>query len=174
MASLSMCSRALVVSQPRSIEAIINRSKSAISRIWTNSPMLLDAGRLNCRFEVEELASDRNTRGSIFSLLDRLIPNYYSSTIPSRSMSCRGFPLWSNHIVGSSSVFVGGIISDSMFSGDGTYYSPSLESHESDLEATDDLSNFIWLSSTLKKRRTKMNKHKLKKRRKKLRLQSKK
>ena len=32
----------------------------------------------------------------------------------------------------------------------------------------------FWLSSTLKKRRTKMNKHKLKKRRKKLRLQNKK
>lgn len=42
------------------------------------------------------------------------------------------------------------------------------------VENIDEDDDPFWLSSTLKKRRTKMNKHKLKKRRKKLRLQNKK
>mmetsp|Transcript_28621 Transcript_28621/g.42347 ORF Transcript_28621/g.42347 Transcript_28621/m.42347 type:complete len:161 (+) Transcript_28621:172-654(+) len=43
-----------------------------------------------------------------------------------------------------------------------------------DEEEEDQSSNFLWMSSTLKKRKAKMNKHKLRKRRKKLRLKSKK
>lgn len=43
---------------------------------------------------------------------------------------------------------------------------------DDDDEASSDL--FVWLGSTLKKRKAKMNKHKLRKRRKKLRLKSKK
>jgi len=172
MASFSVCSRALVVSKPK--EAILNGIQKSVSRYCIN-PLLLR--NVPSRLNHEQVAIGGNwsststaltttsVTGSIVSLLDRIISYYHSSINYSRYKSCHSVPVGSNYQVGSSFM----VVVPQM----GYYYSPSHEIFR-DVKALDDYSDFIWLSSTLKKRRSKMNKHKLKKRRKKLRLQSKK
>lgn len=171
MASLTVCSRGLAVSKVK--EALLNGVQKSISRFRISPLMLQNVPRLNHELLATvgnysstcTVTATTSVTESIFSLLDRIIPSYHSSMNFVTSRSCDSMPDWSTYEVGSSFRFV----SPHM----GNYYSPS---HEivSDLEALDDYSEYIWLSSTLKKRRTKMNKHKLKKRRKKLRLQNKK
>mmetsp|Transcript_12413 Transcript_12413/g.35524 ORF Transcript_12413/g.35524 Transcript_12413/m.35524 type:complete len:121 (+) Transcript_12413:161-523(+) len=100
----------------------------------------------------------RRTAGEQSSLMGMLVPTRWSRSTFGNNSNATAANFW-NSGVPAIQVQSGGIASGALVT------APSLASPLENLG--------IWLTSTLKKRKSKMNKHKLQKRRKKLRLKSK-